>query len=119
MTLEEYFSTGPSFERPVFDAVIAHLGTLGEPFLEPVSVGIFVKRDGVSVLQLRPMTKWVALGLFLPRTVRDRRISRKPIPAGRIVYHVVNVRGPDDIDEVVQGWITESWEASTGKALRS
>ena len=42
MTLEEYFSTGPSFERPIFDAVAAHLATLGEAFLEPVSVGIFV-----------------------------------------------------------------------------
>lgn len=112
MTLEEYFSTGPSFERPVFDAVMAHVRTLGDPFLEPVSVGVFVKRDGVRVLQLRPMTKWVALGLFLPRTVRDRRIARKPIDAGRIVYHVVNLRGPDDVDDVVRGWITECWHTA-------
>lgn len=110
MALEEYFSTGPSFERPVFDAVMNHLRTLGEPFLEPVSVGVFVKRDGVSVLQLRPMTKWVAVCLFLPRTVHDRRISRKPIDSGRAVYHVVNVRGPEDVDEVVREWITEAWE---------
>ncbi|MEY2583004.1 MAG: hypothetical protein QOE09_2853 [Ilumatobacteraceae bacterium] len=112
MTLEEYFSSGPPFERPVFDAVISHLRTLGQPFLEPVSVGIFVKRDGVGVLQLRPMTKWVALCLFLPRTVHDRRISRKPISSGRIVYHVVNVRGPDDVDDVVRGWITEAWDTA-------
>lgn len=110
MTLEEYFSTGPGFERPVFDAVMGHLRTLGEPFLEPVSVGVFVKRDGVRVLQLRPMTKWVALCLFLPRTVRDRRIARKPIESGRSVYHVVNLHGPDDIDDVVRDWITESWQ---------
>ena len=112
MTLEEYFSTGPPFERPIFDEVITHLRTLGQPFLEPVSVGIFVKRDGVGVLQLRPMTKWVALCLFMPRTVHDRRVSRKPIPSGRIVYHVVNVRGPDDVDDVVRGWITEAWDAA-------
>ncbi len=114
MTLVEYFSTGPSFEQPVFDAVMAHLRTLGEPFLEPVSVGIFVKRNGVSVLQLRPMTKWVALCLFLPRTVRDRRISRKPIEAGRAVYHVVNVRSPEDIDDTVKEWITEAWDLADG-----
>lgn len=112
MTLEEYFSTGPSFERPVFDAVMAHLRTLGEPFLEPVSVGVFAKRNGVGVVQLRPMTKWVALYLFMPRTVHDRRISRKPVTTGRIVYHVVNLRGPDDVDDVVKGWITESWDAA-------
>jgi Domain of unknown function (DUF5655) len=112
MTLEDYFSTGPSFERPVFDAVIEHLNTLGDPFLEPVSVGVFVKRDGVGVLQLRPMTKWVALSLFMPRALHDRRISRKPIPSGRTVYNVVNVGGPDEIDDVVKGWITEAWETA-------
>ncbi len=112
MTLEDYFSTGPPFERPIFDAVMAHLCTLGEPFLEPVSVGVFVKRDGVTVLQLRPMTRWVALGLFMPRTVVDRRISRKPIPSGRVVYTVVNLRSPDDVDDVVRGWITECWVGS-------
>jgi hypothetical protein len=114
MTLDEYFSTGPSFERPVFEAVMAHLNSLGEPFLEPVSVGVFVKRNGVGVLQLRPMTRWVALCLFMPRTVHDRRISRKPIPTGRVVYHVINVHGPDDVDDVVKGWITEAWEGSYG-----
>lgn len=112
MTLDEYFSTGPSFERPVFDAVLAHLRTLGEPFVEPLSVGVFVKRNGVSVLQLRPMTKWVALCLFMPRTIQDGRISRKPIPSGRVVFHVVNLRSPDDVDEIVASWITEAWEAS-------
>ena len=112
MSLEEYFSTGPSFERAVFEAVMAHLNTLGEPFLEPVSVGVFVKRDGVGVLQLRPMTKWVALCLFMPRSVHDRRISRKPIATPRIVYHVVNVRRPEEVDDVVRGWITEAWDAA-------
>jgi uncharacterized protein DUF5655 len=112
MTLEEYFSTGPSFERPVFDAVMAHLRTLGEPFLEPVSVGVFVKRNGARVLQLRPMTKWVALCLFLPRTVHDRRVSRKPIASGSKVNHVVNVHGPEDIDDTVTAWITEAWDTA-------
>ena len=112
MTLEEYFSTGPGFERPVFDEVMHHLNTLGQPFLEPVSVGVFVKRAGVGVLQLRPMTKWVALCLFMPRTIRDRRIARKPIVAGRSIYHVVNLRSPDDVDDTVRAWITEAWDAA-------
>jgi len=112
MTLEEYFSTGPPFERPIFDAVLTHMKTLGEPFLEPVSVGIFVKRDGVGVLQLRPMTKWVALYLFMPRTIHDRRISRKPIVTGRIVFRVVNLRSPEEVDDTVKSWITEAWETA-------
>ena len=112
MALEDYFSTGPVFERPVFDAVMAHVRTLGEPFLEPVSVGVFLKRDGTGVLQLRPMTKWVALCLFMPRTVQHPKVARKPIVAGRTVYHVVNLGGAQDVDDVVRGWITEAWETA-------
>jgi hypothetical protein len=52
-------------------------------------------------------------GLVMPRTIHDRRISRKPISSGRVVFHVVNVRGPDDVDDVVKGWITEAWEAAS------
>jgi Domain of unknown function (DUF5655) len=109
MTLEDYFSTGPPFERPVFDAVMSMLNGLGTPFVEPVSVGLFVKRDGVTVLQLRPMTKWVALSLFLSREVSHPRMSRKPIRSGRRVWHTVNLRGPDDLDGVVADWIAEAW----------
>ena len=54
MTLEDYFATGPAFERPVFDAVMAHLDTIGPVHVEPLSVGIFLKhacaRDEASVL---------------------------------------------------------------------
>ena len=44
LTIEEYFSTGPPHERPVFDAVLAYARTLGPVHVEPVSVGIFLKR---------------------------------------------------------------------------
>lgn len=110
MSVEEYFETGPAFERPIFDAVMAHLDTVGDVFVEPVSVGIFLKRSQ-NFAQLRTMTKWVALCLFLPREVRDPRIARKVVRAGRDRwYHVVNVRGPDDLDDTVKGWLTEAWE---------
>ena len=44
MSLDEYFSTGPDRERPIFEAVMAHLDTVGPVHVEPVSVGIFLKR---------------------------------------------------------------------------
>jgi hypothetical protein len=61
MTVEEYFSTGPDFERPIFEAVLAYLETLGPIHVEPVSVGIFLKTHR-SFVELRPLTKWVNLG---------------------------------------------------------
>lgn len=110
MTLEEYFSTGPERERPIFEAVMAHLSTLGPVHLEPVSVGIFIKKSG-SFLELRPKTRWVALSFPLPRKVQHSKIARKPIVAGALTYHFVNMRGPEDVDDDVRAWLTESYHA--------
>jgi hypothetical protein len=89
---------------------MAHLATLGPVHVEPVSVGIFIKKSG-SFLELRPMVRWVALSFRVPRRIQDRRIARKPFAAGRLTFHVVNLRGPEDLDEVVRAWLTESYLA--------
>jgi hypothetical protein len=111
MSLDEYFSTGPPFERPVFDAVMAHLNHVGPVHVEPVSVGIFLKR-AQSFAQLRPMTRWVALWFWLPRRVSHPRITRKPVSGGGGWYHVANLRGPEDLDDRMRGWLTEAYLAS-------
>jgi hypothetical protein len=75
LSLEEYFSTGPAHERPVFEAVLRHLETVGPVHVEPVSVGIFLKRSR-TFAELRPMQHWVALWFGLPRRVQHRTITR-------------------------------------------
>lgn len=110
MSLEEYFASGPERERPVFEAVMAHLDTLGPVHVEPVSVGIFIKKSG-SFLELRPKARWVALSFMVPRRIQDPRIARKPVTYGGLTYHVVNLRGPEDVDDVVRAWLTEAYEA--------
>jgi hypothetical protein len=111
MTLDEYFSTGPERERPIYEAVMAHLVTLGEVHVEPVSVGIFVKKSG-SFIELRPRQRWVALSFVLTRRLEHPKVARKPITVGGRTYHVVNLRGPGDVDEDVRGWLTESYLAT-------
>lgn len=111
MSLEDYFSTGPPWERPIFDAVMAHLATVGAVHVEPVSVGIFLKKSQ-SFAQLRPMTKWVALSFGLPRHVRHDRIARTVVPYGNRYHHVVNLRTPEDVDGDVRTWLTEAYVAS-------
>lgn len=108
MTLDEYFATGPPHERPVFDAVHAFLSSLGPVLVEPVSVGIFLKKSG-GFVELRPMTKWVALSFPLERAVHHPLIARKPIHVGRRVHHVVNLRGPDDLTDDIKSWLAESY----------
>ncbi len=108
MSLEEYFSTGPAHERPIFDAVMAHLDTVGPVHVEPVSVGVFLKRSQ-SFAQLRPKDRWVALSFSLPRRVEHERITRKvELYHGRY-YHVANLRSPDDLDERLRGWLSEAY----------
>lgn len=108
MTLEEYFSTGPPHERPVCEAVLAHLEGVGPVHVEPVSVGIFLKR-AQTFAELRPMAKWVAVSFALPHRATHPRITRKPIEYGRRWWHVANVRDPDDLDGALFDLLDEAY----------
>jgi Domain of unknown function (DUF5655) len=111
MSLEEYFSTGPAHERPVFDAVMAHLRPVGPVHVEPVSVGIFLKRAR-TFAELRPMTKWVAMSFSLPRPARHRSIKRKVVQYNGRYYHVANIAGPEDLDHDLLTLLTEAYFSS-------
>ena len=108
MTLDEYFSTGPPHERPVFEAVLAHLESLGPVYVEPVSVGIFFKRTH-KFAELRPMQRWVNLSFKLSRPVVHAKIARRLPPNAARPHHVVRLRTPDDVDDDVRAWLTESY----------
>lgn len=109
MTLEEYFSTGPPHERPVFDAVLGHVESLGPVHVEPVSVGIFLKNPR-KFAELRPMQRWVALSFSLGRPARHPTIVRKVIPYGGRYFHVANVATPDDLDEDLCELLTAAYQ---------
>ena len=111
VTLDAYFATALPHERHVFDAVHGFLSTLGPVHVEPVGVGIFLKKPG-QVAQLRPATKWVDLTFSISRPVRHRLIVRKPVPHGRFHYHAVRLTGPEDLDDEILGWLTEAYLAA-------
>jgi Domain of unknown function (DUF5655) len=108
MTLDDYFATGPERERPIFEAVMAHLETIGPVHVEPVSVGIFLKRSR-TFAELRPMVNWVALSFVLGHELDDPRIARKMRGSPLRTHHVVNLRGPEDLDDDMRAWLTESY----------
>jgi hypothetical protein len=109
MTVEEYFSTGPAHERPVFEAVMRHLDTVGPVHVEPVSVGIFLKNPR-KFAELRPMQRWVAVSFFLRRAARHRTIVRKVVDYNGRYYHVANVASPADFDSGLRELLTEAYE---------
>lgn len=108
MSVDEYFSTGPERERPIFEAVMAHLASVGPVHVEPVSVGIFLKRSK-TFAELRPKRDWVALSFSLSRVVDHSRIARKVVNYNKRYFHVVNLRGPEDVDDSIRGWLTEAY----------
>ena len=115
LTLDEYFSTGPERERPIFEAVHAHFASLGDVYVEPVSVGIFFKMR-TTFAELRPKTKWVALSFASPQRIEHPRIARKPMNWSGRWFHVVNLRDPHDVDDVVKDWLTEAFELEISSA---
>ena len=92
MSVEEYFSTGPPHERPIFEAVLAFLETLGPIFVEPVSVGIFLKTDR-SFVELRPRNRWVNCGFALDGT-----------------YQRIRLHGPEDLDAEARATLALAYE---------
>ena len=109
MTVEEYFATGPAHERPVFDAVMRHLATVGPVHVEPVSVGIFLKNPR-KFAELRPMQRWVAISFFLRRKAQHPTLVRKVVPYGGRFYHVANVASPEEVDTAFCDLLTEAYE---------
>jgi Domain of unknown function (DUF5655) len=108
MSLEQYFATGPERERPIFDAVMDHLESVGPVHVEPVSVGIFLKRAR-TFAELRPKTKWVALYLPLSTVVDHPRIARRIAVSGNRTWYAINLHGPEDVDDQVRSWLTEAY----------
>lgn len=116
--MEEYFSTGPEFERPIVEEVLKHLRGLGEIRVEAVQVGVFVKRAGTFV-ELRPQRRRVAMSMLLPRPVEHPRIARRvPVSSGRTACFV-HLYAPDDVDDDVRAWLTESFLAAPDEPLPS
>lgn len=113
LTLDEYFSTGPAHERPVFDAVMEHLATVGPVHADIVSVGVFLKNPR-KFAELRPMQKWVAIWISLPRAARHATITRKVVVYGGRYWHVANVADPAQIDDAFRDLLTESYRSTAG-----
>ena len=84
------------------------LRSLGEVHVEPVSVGIFIKRDR-SFVELRPKVRWVAMSFPLSRRLDHPRIARYMAGSGARTYHVVNLHDAAEVDDEVRDLLTQAW----------
>jgi hypothetical protein len=108
LSLEEYFATGPSHERPIFESVMAHVEALGPVHADIVSVGIFLKNPR-KFAELRPKDRWVAVSFSLRRRAQHPTITRKVVEYGARYWHVANVRTSADVDAGLLDLLTEAY----------
>jgi len=109
MSVDDYLATAPDHERPVAQALIAHAATLEDAVVEPVSVGLILKRRSTFAMA-RTMTRWVSLGISLPRVATDPAPDRKVQQHSAAYHHVYNVRSVDDLAPLL-ALIDEAYEA--------
>jgi len=107
-SVDDTFAAHPPGHRAVYDAIQAHLRSLGPVHEDAVTVGVFLKRDR-KLAEIRPRSRDVWLALSLPRAVEDPRIQRMPWPGGGRVWHVLTLRTADEVDDQVRDWLTEAY----------
>lgn len=113
VSLDQYFAQARPFEEPVFDAVNDRIGHLDGLIVDPIGIGILLK-NGPMFAELRPKTKWTALGFSLGRKVDHARLSRKVVSYGKKYFHVINIDDPAKIDSEITDWLIEAYHLAGG-----
>jgi hypothetical protein len=111
MSLEDYFATSRARERPIFEAVLEHLETVGPLHVEALMVGIFFKRQR-TFAELRPKRDRVVLSLLLSRPLQDARIVKTWVGPGLRRAYFVDLRDPAEVDDDLRDWLTEAYLSS-------
>lgn len=107
-TVDETFAGHSAGQRAVYDAILAHLESLGPVHEDAVGVGVFLKRDR-KLAEVRPRSRDVLLGLYLPRPVHDPRIAKVLAPGSPRVVHLLMLRSADEVDGQLRDWLTEAF----------
>lgn len=106
--MDAAFAGRPRWQRAVYDEIVAHMDNLGPVHEDAVSVGVFLKADR-KLAEVRPRSRDVSLALYLPRPDPDPRFARILGRNGPRVFHVLLLRGPEEVDDQVRAWLTEAF----------
>lgn len=108
LTLEAYLERQPEARRDTYRAVLELLEEIGEVDVDPVEVGILLKRAR-TFCELRPRRDAVELCFKLSRPVAAPRIRKTIQSSAHRTAHFVHLRSADEVDEEIRGWLAESW----------
>lgn len=108
LSLKEYLERQPPEHRATYRAVLKEIKKLGPVDIDPVSVGIMIKRVR-TFCELRPKRDAVALSFKLSRPLADPRVRRSVRASVHRQAHVIHLRSPEDLDRQVISWLAESY----------
>jgi hypothetical protein len=111
-TVDECFAGRPPVQRAIYDALMAHLDTLGPVHVDAVRVGVFLKHER-KLAEVRPRARSLSLALVLPRPVDDPRIARRLPGSGGRIWHMLKLTAVADVDDRVRDWLTEAYHAAS------
>ena len=110
-TVDAVFDNRPDWFRDAFARISRHVERLGPVVIEPVTVGVFIKRRR-TFAELRPRVGRLEAGFLLSRTLESPRVSRTvPLSANRVA-HFVLLTSADDVDDGLLGWLAEAYDSS-------
>lgn len=109
MPLADWLTTSPAYERPVAQRLIELVAPWPEAVVEPVQVGLFLKRQSVFA-QVRTMTQWTALSIKLPVEVTFPEPSRRVQRLGNRWFHTYNLAGEDALTNDLMSMVEEAYE---------
>jgi hypothetical protein len=108
MSLADYLEAQPAAHRPIYRAVLRALSRFGEIDVDPVRVGIMIKRSR-TFCELRPKRDAVELSFKLSRPLASQRIRRTVRCSVHRDAHFVHLQSVADVDAEVLNWLAESY----------
>ena len=111
-TVDDTFAPYPAEWRLIYDAVVAHLDTLGPVHADAVKVGVFLKTDR-KLAEIRPRARAVDLMLMLPGAFDDPRVARVLRASADLTANVFKLTSTADVDDQLRVWLTAAYATAT------
>jgi hypothetical protein len=111
LSLEQYLAKQPAERRSTYEAVLRVLRKLGPVDIDPVGVGIMVKRAR-TFCELRPRRNAVELSFKLSEPLAHPRIRRVVRSSVHRLAYFVDLASAADVDAQIRSWLAESYRDS-------
>jgi Domain of unknown function (DUF5655) len=117
-TVDETFAGRPSYQRAAFDAIMAHVESLGPVHVDAVGVGVFLKSDRKFV-EIRPMARALSVEILGPVAVTHRLLARSQRVAADRIWSSIRLQSVDDVDDELCAALTVAYHDATAAEGRS